>query len=96
MRQLPEFECYMERTSKNYGMNALRFFDAEGNVFWFSYQTLVAFRALGDDTVCRKNEWGPTTGRHLNAIEPDKARRVLQDEFERRYAEAFPEEVPNV
>ena len=43
---------------------------------WFSYKTLVAFHTLETGTVCRENDWGPTTGRHLNYVQPDKARRV--------------------
>ena len=37
---------------------------------WFSYQTCVAFNAHdGNGPVVRKNEWGPTTGKHLNYID---------------------------
>ena len=35
---------------------------------WFSYSTPIAF-ADGRRTVCRENEWGPTTGRHLRAVD---------------------------
>jgi hypothetical protein len=50
----------------------------------FSYQTVIAFYGPNDSAV-RQNEWGPTTGKHLNAIDGgDKASRVPGDEFERR------------
>jgi len=42
--------------------------------------------------VCRKNEWGTTTGKHLNWIQPDKKKRVTGKEFDRIYSETFPEE----
>lgn len=90
MKQMPEFENYMlTKGSKNYGLNSLRFFDADGNVFWFSYKTLVAFKAGAAHVVCRRNEWGPTTGKHLNAIEPDKTKRVDGETFARLYEETF-------
>ena len=33
--------------------------------------------------------WGPTTGKHLNAIDSDKSRRIPGDKFEALLAEAF-------
>jgi hypothetical protein len=85
MKQLASFGSYS-------GPNSLRFWDASGNQFWFSYKTLVAFRVpsgTAGGRVCRQNDWGPTTGRHLNSIEPDKSKRVDAATFERLYAEAF-------
>ncbi len=89
--KLPDFENYMHSESKNYGLNSLRFFDAHGNEFWFSYSTLVAFKTVKPGTkVVRENEWGPTTGKHLNAIdEGRKKHRVNEETFNRLYAEAF-------
>ena len=39
-------------------------------VLWFSYETVVAFRSPESDgrVVC-ENEWGTTTGKHLNWID---------------------------
>lgn len=54
---------------------------------FFSYETPVAFRK-DYKLVVRENDWGPTTGRHLNAIDPDKSVRVRGDEFERLLIEA--------
>jgi len=64
----------------------------DGNDFYFSYKTLVAFRGKGR-IVVRENEWGSTTGRHLNAIgDGDKKNRVSSEEFTRLYNEEFGEE----
>lgn len=54
---------------------------------WFSYSTLVAFTHPERGVVCIRNEWGPTTGKHLNAIEGDHKRRVTRAEFEELLAE---------
>lgn len=55
----------------------------------FSYRTVIAFYGP-DDSAIRVNTWGPTTGKHLNAIDggtPDaKVARVPGDEFESRLA----------
>lgn len=39
-----------------------------GITYWFSYQTCVAFQD-GDGLRVVRNEWGPTTGKHLNLID---------------------------
>ena len=90
MKNLAGFKNYMD-TGKNYGTNSLMFWDWAGNRFWFSYQTLVAFQPVGRPIVCHENDWRQTTGRHLNAIEPDHKARLSAAEFQKRYAEAFPE-----
>ena len=38
---------------------------------WFSYNTPIAFNA-GNHLVVRENDWGPTTGRHLNYVEDSR------------------------
>ena len=50
---------------------------------YFSYTTPVAIRR-GSELVVRQNNWGPTTGKHLNSID-DGARgdRVGVDEFQK-------------
>lgn len=35
---------------------------------WFSYRSPVGFMSPGTGRVVRENDWGPTTGRHLNWI----------------------------
>jgi hypothetical protein len=51
----------------NYGSHtqAMSF---RGIDFYFSYTTLVAFKHWTTGLVCRKNVWGPTTGKHLGWI----------------------------
>lgn len=57
-----------------------------GLVIWFSYETPIAFSAPGErGWVVRENDWGPTTGKHLNYVQsPDYAPRVSGEEFEAR------------
>ena len=51
---------------------------------WFSYSTPVAVFIPGKGLIVRENDWGPTTGQHLNIIDGgDKADRVTGEEFER-------------
>lgn len=51
----------------------------------FSYRTVISFRGPGEPSfVTRQNDWGPTTGKHLNYCQPDKAQRVSGHEFEMR------------
>lgn len=93
---LPNFSVYGPYSS-NYGTHCLTF-RIGGAQVWFSYTTVVAFQFPGHDRVVRKNSWGPTTGKHLNAIDGgDKKTRVSKDEFDRLYAEQsaefFPETV---
>lgn len=87
--QLPSFTSYGNYSSDNYGAHALRF-SLGADTFWFSYKTLVAFQKGCDRIVCRVNDWGPTTGKHLNSIQPDKKQRVSGAEFEAAFAKAFP------
>lgn len=49
---------------------------------WFSYETPIAFQSFGQIFI-RKNDWGPTTGKHLNSIDTDKKRRLSGLEFEK-------------
>lgn len=52
---------------------------------WFSYRAPVGFMFPGEGRVVRVNEWGPTTGKHLNEIDfGKKADRIPGDEFTRR------------
>ena len=78
----PTFKCYANY-SNNYGIHAL-VFSQNGNDFYFSYDTLIAF-TCPTGLVIRENEWGPTTGKHLNAIDEDKKKRVTGDEFWQLY-----------
>lgn len=87
---VPTFDTYCARTTNE---NALVFSFGAVDVF-FSYRTPVAFRAPsvnGGRAVVRRNEWGPTTGKHLNAIDGgDKDARIDGAEFERMLREVCP------
>jgi hypothetical protein len=62
---------------------------------WFSYRTPVAFMAPGWGRVVRENEWGPTTGRHLNYIDDGyKALRVDGQSFQTLIREALDGRLP--
>ena len=44
--------------------------DVAGVTYYFSYSTCIAFNAWnGNGPILRVNEWGPTTGKHLNAAD---------------------------
>lgn len=83
--QRPQIETYVRGSSKNYGLNALTSTTPQGDQFWYSYKTLVAFKRNGQSVVCRQNDWGTTTGKHLNAIEPNKKLRVDEATFNRLF-----------
>lgn len=78
---MPQISCYYDPSGKN----AIRV-DVDHVVVWFSYRTPIAFCVKGE-TVVRRNEWGPTTGRHLNAIDADKSTRVSTEDFQRLWNE---------
>lgn len=71
------YGCY---ASDNYGAHTLCFTDAFGNRYWYSYETLVAFRINGEFHII-KNYWGTTTGKHLNWIDPDHSIREDDETF---------------
>ena len=91
--KLPQWTTYMHYSSDNYGAHSLVFSDANGNDFYFSYKTLVAFRVTGGRTVVHKNLWRTTTGKHLNAIDGGdasaKRARLSPSEFEAAFVRAF-------
>ena len=43
---------------------------------WFSYETPITFQVNADFIYVSKNEWSNTTGKHLNIIDKDKAKRI--------------------
>ena len=70
-------------------VNALCF-DLGGVTVWFSYRTPVAFQVGASEPVVRQNAWGPTTGKHLNAIDGgDKRARVSGEQFQAALAKAL-------
>lgn len=75
---------YGRYSSDNYGVHSMTMKDEYGNQFWFSYNTLIAFRIKGSFHII-KNYWGSTTGKHLNWIDSDKSKRESMEEFEANY-----------
>ena len=88
--RLPTVSSYGQYSSENYGVNTLCVsFDAFD--LYYSYRTIVAYRALGEGVVVRQNEWGPTTGKHLRWIDGRSGRRANDEripgpEFEEQVA----------
>lgn len=65
----------------------------DGITLHFSYETVIGFTTLGEGTVVRENDWGSTTGKHLNALDGGtkqaKAERLPSDAFERALTRAM-------
>ena len=77
---------YGEYSSDNYGANSIAL-EVGSRTLYFSYDTVVAFRGHNSegkyfDCVC-ENCWGPTTGKHLNWINPNKDARLDYDNFQK-------------
>lgn len=86
---LPKINSYGNYASDNYGAHCLCV-EVGTLTVWFSYKTPVAFQADGSPRVVRRNDWGPTTGKHLNAIDGgDKKNRVDAETFECMFAETM-------
>jgi hypothetical protein len=80
---LPEMKSYnRDKTDKN---RSLMLSIGETDLY-FSYQTLVAFRHPGAGLVVRQNDWGVTTGKHLNwSDQGNKEGRVSEERFKELY-----------
>lgn len=56
-----------------------------GTQFAFSYETVVGFVEPGDTSwTVSENDWGPTTGKHLNHLDFGRGQRLPREEFEAR------------
>jgi hypothetical protein len=51
---------------------------------WFSYRTPIAFVAPGHPVTVRENDWGLTTGKHLNHLNYGPDGRIPGAEFQQR------------
>lgn len=81
---IPKISYYTDHNSVNAILVEI------GNLaIWFSYKTPVAFQIGGHPRVISVNYWGATTGAHLNAIDPDKSKRVKEDEFKSRLGDVI-------
>lgn len=88
---LPEISNYGNYSSDNYGAHSLRV-DIGGLVLYFSYRTVIAFRAPGHSLVVSQNDWGPTTGKHLNWIDNGHTKdRLPREQFESRLSAVLKE-----
>ena len=81
---------YGKYSSDNYGVHTTAF--KIGNLtFYFSYNTLVAVRGYDKQNnyveLVHKNEWGNTTGKHLNWINSNHNIRLNDEEFNKRVAQ---------
>ena len=79
---LPHIGNYMDN-----GRDNSLYFEFDDVRVYYSYTTPVAFYSPGTGLICRVNDWSATTGKHLNAIEPNKAVRVPGDVFENLLSE---------
>ena len=52
----------------------------ESLTIWFSYSTPIAFESYGQKFVSQ-NDWGTTTGKHINSISRDKKIRMEHEAF---------------
>ena len=87
---------YGNYSNSNYGAHTLCFRDVNGNRFWFSYDTLVAFTS-GSLKFVSENVWGPTTGKHLNWIDNgNKSSRLTRDKFVQAYEDCFNKKLDEV
>lgn len=55
----------------------------------YSYETIVGFQTPGHLWTVIENQWGPTTGKHLNWLDDDKTNRIPPDEFKARLRAAL-------
>ena len=79
--KIPMVTNYGRYESNNYRAHTLKV-DLGEIEFYYSYETIVAYCDGKDGLVCSANVWGTTTGKHLNWIEPHKARRINNTEFQ--------------
>jgi len=70
---------YCDYSNSNYGSS--RAIKIGSLTLYFSYDTIVAVDSPHVNLI-RKNSWSVTTGKHLNAINPDKNVRLDSDVFE--------------
>lgn len=71
---------YCDYSSNNYGSS--RAVQLGSLTLYFSYETVIAFNSPKTGLIIRENSWSTTTGRHLNAIDPDKKIRFSSEQFE--------------
>jgi hypothetical protein len=84
---LPKITSYGQYSSSNYGVHT-QCVELGPVTVWFSYRTPVAFHIDGFSRVVHRNDWGTTTGKHLNWIDGgDKQSRVAAETFKKLWEE---------
>lgn len=79
---LPKISSYGKYASSNYG-NHTKLLSTDKYDLYYSYTTIVAFHIDDKDVVVRQNDWGVTTGKHLNWIDGgNKKARIPSVQFE--------------
>jgi len=82
--EIPSIRSYGEYSSDNYGANSLSV-QFEDFTLYYSYSTIVAFRDRQEGLIVHKNDWGTTTGKHLNWIDGGcKRTRLPHEEFQKK------------
>ena len=80
---------YGNYSSDNYGAHTQKIWIGDLTLY-FSYDTVVAFRAPGQYRKVCENMWGPTTGKHLNWIDDgNKAGRLESEQFAKELSETL-------
>ncbi len=70
--------------------NFTRIIDGGFNQFWFSYDTLIAFKSKAGKVHARTNDWKTTTGKHLNQVDGgNKEGRLNFEAFKAAYLREF-------
>lgn len=92
-------DAYEENTTMtvtvNHPTNRPNYCEVQVGPLWlaFSYRTPIAFRhpdINNGAVIVRENDWGPTTGKHLNEAAPRGAERIPGTDFERLLSEVMP------
>jgi hypothetical protein len=80
---------YGNYSNSNYGAHCMEV-RVGSMTLCFSYNTVVAFSDGFGGLKVSQNNWGPTTGKHLNWIDGgDKSSRLPREEFNRQLDEAL-------
>ena len=89
MNKLPIIESYGQYSSENYGVNTL-VVRINNLTLFYSYRTIVAYQDAEDGKAVCENEWGVTTGKHLNWIDGgNKKNRLDYDTFQEKLHKAL-------
>ncbi len=78
----PSISSYGQYSSNNYGVHTKKLV-LENITLYYSYEIIVAYYDFTDGKVVSVNQWGTTTGKHLNWIDNgDKKNRKPAEVFD--------------